>query len=341
MTGVGERYLVVSLGSIGRRHLQNLRRLRPESQLGIWHLRASPDGLRLPEGADFVFDSAEQAIAFDPVAAIVAGPASTHLTVARSLAEAGVHLLVEKPLACSPDGVAELLDIARQRGINLMTGYNVRFLPSLQVAKECLDGGMIGRVLSVRAEVGQFLPDWRAGTDYRSGVSARRELGGGALLELSHELDYLCWMFGMPARVTARGGRYSDLEIDVEDVVEITLEYDSPPRLVNVHLDMVQRAPHRCCRFIGSEGTLVWDGILDRVDAYRVSAAAWTSIAVPALVDRNQMYLDELQHFLESIRKGTRPIVDGNDGLRALVIAAAARNSMERDVGVELVARVD
>ena len=337
MTAVAERYLIVSLGSIGRRHLRNLRRLRPGSEIGVLHLRASPTNSRPADEADHHFESVEQAVDFAPKAAIVAGPASTHVSIARSLADAGVHLLVEKPLSTDIEGCSELIDAVQRCGLVLMTGYNLPFLPSLQEAKACLDRGMIGRVLAARAEVGQFLSDWRPGTDYRTGVSAQRQLGGGALLELSHELHYLYWMFGMPARVTARGGQYGELVVEVEDLVELTLEYESPRRLFNVHLDFVQRAPHRSCRFIGSEGTLVWDAMRDSVEAYETASETWTQVPVRSLSDRNQMYVDELQHFLDCIERGSRPMVDGTDGLKTLVIVDAAKRSMACNSTVEMV----
>jgi predicted dehydrogenase len=337
MTTVAERYLIVSLGSIGRRHLRNLRQLRPNSEIAILHLRASSEHSRAADGANHVFESLDDAVDFAPKAAIVAGPASTHVSIAQKLAEAGVHLLVEKPLSNAVEGCSELIDTVQGRGLVLMTGYNLSFLPSLQVAKACLDRGMIGHVIAARAEVGQFLPDWRPGTDYRAGVSAQSRLGGGALLELSHELHYLYWMFGMPSRVTARGGQLGDLDMDVEDLVELTLEYESPRRLVNVHLDLVQRVPHRSCRFIGSEGTLVWDAMRDSVEAYQAESGTWAQVPVRSLSDRNQMYVDELQHFLDCIERGLRPVVDGTDGLKTLVIVDAAKRSMACNSTVEVV----
>ena len=332
MTQPPERYLIAGLGSIGRRHLANLRQLRPQSRIGVWRLHRPLD-TQPPPGADAQFATLQQALDFAPTAAIIAGPASTHLELARPLAAAGVHLLIEKPLAtdlpADLTGAAALIADCRNRGLVLMTGYNLRFLPSLQAVKASLAAGAIGQVLAVRAEVGQYLPDWRPGADYRTGVSAQRALGGGALLELSHELDYLGWIFGPPDRVTARGGHYSNLVLDVEDLVELLLEYQSPPCLVSVHLDMLQRAPQRTCRFIGSTGTLVWDAIPDRVDLYRAAKGAWETLPVTPLADRNQMYLNELSHFLDCIAQGTQPQVDGTDGLRALAIVAAVRQSLE------------
>jgi predicted dehydrogenase len=322
-----ERYLVVSLGSIGRRHLGNLRRLRPDARIGVLRLAARPGEGGPPEGADDQFHDIRDAIAFAPRAAIVASPASAHLGVAKRLAEAGTHLFLEKPIADRAEGVANLVDGCAARGLVLMVGYNLRFHPSLLAMKQAIDAGAIGRVLGARAEVGQYLPDWRPGSDYRRGVTARAELGGGVLLELSHELDYLQWLLGRPRDVSARGGRLGDLEIDVEDMVELTLGYDRP-LLASVHLDMLQRAPTRQCRVIGTEGTLLWDGIADKLDIYRAAEPGWREVPVTRLSDRNQMYLDELDHFLGCVDTSTRPRCDGRDGLAVLEIVEAARQSM-------------
>lgn len=322
-----ERYLVVSLGSIGRRHLGNLRRLRPDARIGVLRL-ASPAGADdMPPEADAQFHDIEAAVAFAPRAAIIASPASAHLEVARRLAEDGAHLFMEKPIADRIEGVAELVDGCVARGLVLMVGYNLRFHPSLRAMKREIDAGAIGRVLGARAEVGQYLPDWRPGSDYRRGVTARAELGGGVLLELSHELDYMQWLLGRPREVSARGGRLGDLEIDVEDIVELTLGYDRR-QLASVHLDMLQRAPTRQCRVIGTEGTLLWDGIADRLEIYRVAESCWREVPVARLAERNQMYLDELEHFLGCVATGSPPRCDGHDGLAVLALVESARRSM-------------
>lgn len=323
-----ERYLLVSLGSIGRRHLRNLRSLRPAAEIGVLRQHSRVVDPTPPAGADVQFADLDAALAFAPRAAVVASPASTHMAIARRLAEAGVHVFLEKPMADCGTGLAELIRACERRELALMVGYNLRFLPSLRQVRAGIADGLIGRMLAVRAEVGQYLPDWRPGSDYRMGVSARAALGGGALLELSHELDYLYWLFGLPARVTARGGHYSDLELDVEDTAELILEYEAPAKLVNVHLDMVQRAPSRQCRFVGSEGTLIWDGISDEIRLFRAEAGEWRNLDGAKLLDRNQMYVDELEHFLTCVATGARPLIDGKAGHDVLTIVEAARRSM-------------
>lgn len=325
---MSERYLVASLGSIGRRHVANLRRLRPRAQIAV--LRTSGidlSGFPLPEDVTHQYSDIGQALSFQPIAAIIASPSSAHQEIASALVSAGIPVLVEKPLANTSVGLRALVDKALQRRVPAVVAYNLRFLPSLVETRALLLAGTIGEILGVRAEVGQYLPDWRPATRYQESVSAQKVLGGGVLLELSHELDYLYWMFGLPDAVMARGGQLSSLELDVEDMVELCLEYTKPRRLVNVHLDFVQRAPHRSCRFIGSKGTLVWNAISDSVDLFQVASGTWEHLSF-AMEDRNQMYLDELAEFL-SLSEGIESRLPNlADGYNVLAIVEAAKQSI-------------
>lgn len=331
-----ERYLIVSLGSIGRRHLRNLRQIKPEAEIAVWRQHHAVNESELPEGADHLIGGLDEVLDFAPQAAIIAGPASRHLEAARSLADAGIHLFVEKPFADSTKGLNQLMASCRERRLTLMVGYNLRFFPSLMQVKKMLDDDVIGRVISVRAEVGQYLPDWRPAADYRQGVTARSSLGGGVLLELSHEIDYVYWMFGMPDRVTACGGRLSDLETDVEDTVELMFEYQAPKRLVNIHLDMVQRAPVRRCRIAGEQGTLIWDAMADVIEHYAADTRQWQRLEEYALADRNQMYIDELSEFLSAIAEKRDPAISGEQGKDVLAIVEAARKSIDTRTTIEM-----
>jgi predicted dehydrogenase len=329
-----QKYLIVSLGSIGRRHLRNLRTLCPKAQIGVLRLTPLGAGEGLPEGADVQFATIDEALAFAPAAAIIASPASSHLEVALPLVRAGIPLLIEKPLATTCMGLGELLDAAA--GIPVMVAYNLRFLPSLAEVRRLVHRGAIGEVFAVRAEVGQYLPDWRPAARYQDTVSARQALGGGALLELSHEFDYLYWMFGLPARVTASGGHYSAMEIDVEDLVSVNLEYEAPRRLVHVHLDLLQRATTRGCKFIGSEGTLRWDGIADTLECFVPAAREWRQVETQPCSDRNEMYVAELAHFLDCAASGQMPLVDLRAAYDVMAIVDAARASITGQCSIKV-----
>jgi predicted dehydrogenase len=192
--------------------------------------------------------------------------------------------------------------------------------------REALAEGRIGRPLVLRAEAGQYLPDWRPGRDYRQTVSAKSVLGGGAVLELSHELDYARWLVGDVEAVAAQVAKVSDLEIDVEDVAQIILKFKSGA-IGCIHLDMIQRPPTRACRVTGTEGTLAWDWADRRVRHFSAKRGEWADLLVEEEPDRNTMYLEELRHFFACVKNRQSPAVTGEDGRRTLEIALAVKES--------------
>jgi predicted dehydrogenase len=321
------KVLIVGLGSIGTRHLTNIKLLSPTAEIVVLRRHSSRDG-DTPDGLEtaHVVHSMDDALETCPDLAIVSNPASVHIQTAMSLAQADVDLFLEKPISDKMTGVDALLRECHERSLILMVGYNLRFCRPLQVLQRAVTDGRIGRVMRIRAEVGQFLPDWRPGADYRQGGSARRELGGGVVLELSHELDYVRWLGGDVRSVSAQLGHLSDLEIDVEDNAEIILEFESGI-VGSVHLDMVERVPGRTCRVVGTEGTVVWDGSSNRVRQFLGSVGVWTDLHPAEMVDRNVMYLEEIEHFLECVRTRRRPLITGDDARDVLSIANAAKES--------------
>lgn len=321
------RVLIVGLGSIGKRHLRLARELLPNADIQVLRRQKCAS---TPEYANGCFSNLNQAIDFAPQLAVIASPSTFHIATARSLAQSGVHLLVEKPLSASLDGVAHLLETCHQQGTVLQTGYNLRFLPSLQRFRYLLNENVIGRVLSVRCEIGQYLPSWRPDTDYRQGVSARRELGGGALLELSHELDYLRWIFGEVDWVKATLSRQSDLEIDVEDTAHLILGFvpaaDGHQLIGTVNLDFIRHDTTRLCTAIGVNGSLRWNGLTGVVEQFGAGAKEWRELFNYSH-QRDDSYLAEWQNFIACVTEQKTPLITGEDGLKVLQIIEAARIS--------------
>lgn len=212
----------------------------------------------------------------------------------------------------------------------LMTGYNLRFLPSLQKFRNLLHDDAIGKILSVRCEVGQYLPNWRPSSDYRQVTSARRYLGGGVLLELSHELDYLRWIFGEIDWVKATLSRQSALEIDVEDTAHITLGFEPASdgsRLIGtVNLDFIRHDSIRLCTAIGEQGSLRWDALDSQVSIYEVDKKKWREF-FSHKCGSDDSYLTELKSFIDSVLNRKKPLIMGEDGLKVLQIIEAARES--------------
>lgn len=320
--------LVVGLGSIGRRHLKNLRQILPQAELTVLRSSDRSSHEAPPEEASRVVYSFDDALLHEPRFAVIASPAPFHVETALRLAERGVHLCIEKPISDRLDRVQDLIRLCRQRGLVLMVAYNLRFAAPLRTLREALMSGRIGKLLGLRIEAGQYLPDWRPNADYRQSVSARRDLGGGALLELSHEIDYARWLAGDIVRVSADVRKLSNLEIDVEDCAELTVNFASGV-LGSIHIDMLQHTPTRTCKLIGSEGTLTWDAIVNQVRLFSAETRVWEDLHSAQSIDRNAMYVDELAHFLDCLQTGATPLITGEDGRQALQVVLAAKRSAE------------
>jgi predicted dehydrogenase len=322
------RVLVVGLGSIGRRHLSNVRSLLPDAHVTVWRHARTPGADQAPTDADRIVHTLEEALSPRPDIAILASPSSTHVRTATALAAAGIHMLVEKPLSDTLDGVDDLIDECARQRVVLMVGYHLRFNPSLTCLHRAIADGAIGRVIGLRAEVGQYLPDWRPGTDYRQGVSARRDLGGGVVLELSHELDYMRWLGGEIQSVNAETGKLGGFDIDVEDTAEIVLGFANGA-IGSVHMDMVQRSATRTCRVIGADGTLEWDGLGGHTRLFSAADPTWTDLYGPSSAGVDDMYVEELAHFVRCVVDGAEVPVDGAAGREILELALAAKRSAE------------
>lgn len=324
------RILIVGHGSIGSRHLRIVRSSLPDADIRV--LRHQPCS-KVPEFADGCFSSIGEALAFSPEIAILANPAIFHMEIATPLAEIGCHLLIEKPISDRPDDVPALIATANARNAIVQVGYNLRFIPSLVFFRELVHARHIGRVLSIRCEVGQYLPSWRPGTDYRTGVSARSELGGGVLLELSHELDYLRWIFGNVLWLSAWVGKQSSLEIDVEDTAHLILahvgfEPDERP-ITNLSMDFIRHDTTRRCLAIGENGSLRWDATTGKVEFFSAGGSKWSTLFECHLQDRDESYRLQWEHFYGCATQIQSPLVNGGDGLETLKLVSSAQQSSE------------
>lgn len=327
--------LIVGFGSIGKRHAQNVRSLIPNAELTILRHRRPPGSDPASAVADRVVYDIQDALSYSPRLAIIASPAPMHIETATQLANHGVHLLVEKPLSDQLEGIDELLGICQARKTVLLVGYTLRFSQPLQTVKRAIAEGQIGRLLGIHAEVGQYLPDWRPQADYRQSVTAQQSLGGGALLELSHEIDYVRWIAGNVRSLHATAQTLSDLEIDVEDWAELDLQFESGVS-GHVHVDMVQRFPVRCGKAIGTHGTLEWDLMSQQVHINSIDSESKIELGNHSGTDRNLIYEELVRHFLDCIEGNAQPVCTGADGRAVLEIVLAAKKSAQTGERIDL-----
>jgi len=327
------RILVIGCGSIGMRHLRNLKSLGNHE---LFACDPVPENLKRAKqecGAQ-PFDSVKTALQAGADIAFVTTPSHLHVPIALQAARAGCHMFIEKPLSHTDEGLDELVETVRKKDLITMVGCNMRFHHGPATIKQLLDAGVIGKITSAIMEAGYYMPDWHPDKDYRARYSANRAMGGGVVLDAIHEIDYARWLLGEVTEVFCAGGKMSSLDIDVEDSVNVVMQFAAGFSIM-LHLDYIQRTYARSCKIIGEEGTISWD-VAGPFRWYSAKTKQWTVIDPPPGYTINDMYIEELRHFLDCYAHRKKATLDVEDGARVTRLALAIKRSMNTGQKVTL-----
>lgn len=283
--------LVVGGGSIGQRHIKNL------LSLGAAVSLVEPVKDLLPvEGMTAGHRNIEAALGMDShdfdsyIGAIVAVPTHLHAECALPLLRLGLPVLIEKPLAHTVESAELLRPYANQ----IRVGYSMRNSPPIECIKQHLYE--IGKVLHFQATVGQDLRQWHPNESYTSWYMSFRKQGGGAALDLSHELDYAQYLVAPVNEAVAFVGHVDKtLEITSDDLFNAMGWLGQATRFT-VHTDLIDREYNRKVRILGERGTIDWDHVRGTV---RVNGSEITYDA-----DRNIQFMREAELFLDWSRGG-------------------------------------
>lgn len=333
--------LFVGLGSIGQRHLRNLKQLKPE--IDIIAYRSSRTAPVLSDNNELIintsirkhynlleFDSINDALSQKPDMVFVTNPTSLHLDIAKKALLNGAFVFIEKPLSHELKGVKDLI-IAEKKfdGKRVAMGYHYRFHPMLQLLKKTLDEGSIGNIISANLVTGSYMPHWHPYEDYKNTYAARKDLGGGALLSQIHDFDHAMWMFGRPKRLFCVGGQLSNLKIDVEDSVKVLLEFNNKDKFlpVSINIDYLRWPPSRTITVIGDAGSIQCD--LENME-FVINDRISNNIERKdfSVFSRNDCFVDEMSNFLAFTSRKEDIISDLQSGMESLTLALAAKESM-------------
>ncbi len=330
------KFLIAGLGSIGRRHMRNLIALG-EKDIVLFRTRKATMPDDELAGFPVETDLQEALKKHKPDAVIVANPTALHLDIAIPAAEAGCAILLEKPVSDSLDRLDVLQKTAEISGSKILVGFQFRYHPTLNKARELIQSGVIGKILTVHAHWGEYLPNWHPWEDYRQSYAARAELGGGVIVTLTHPLDYLRFLLGDVESLWSFNGHLSPLELNVEDAAEIGLKFSSGA-VGGVHVNYFQRPPVHRLEIVGTNGTLRWDNADGVLHFFKMPAEFGTwDVNPPAAVEeqyplpdrfeRNQLFAAQMRHFVETAHGESDPICTLADGVNALRLALAAQES--------------
>jgi len=316
--------LIVGFGSIGKRHLENILTNYKDVKIIVCTKRA--DLKSLQRSRIIVVHSLSEALLHKPDIGFITNETSYHIKTALILAKNGIDMFIEKPLSNSMHNVDRLCKTIKNKKLITQIGCNMRFHPCIIKVKEIIDKRKLGRIISVRVESSSFLPDWHPYEDYRLGYAARKDLGGGVSLTCIHEIDFLYWFFGDIKKVFSITGKYSDLDVTADDLSTMTLVFKNNI-IGEVHLDYLQRPDFKSCKIIGTKGTMYWDSSINEVRIFYQNKKQWKTVFKLNNFQRNSMYVDELRHFFNCIKKRNRSMNDLEDGIKTLKVVLIAQRS--------------
>ena len=330
------KFLCIGAGSIGKRHMRNL------ISIGVSPsdiVATDPRADRLEEVVKMkigkVFATLEEALAsqkFD--AGIICSPTNLHIIQGIELAKRGIHILMEKPLASDLNSIDEFKKLINENHVQVLMAYIFRFSPLTGKVKELLKNNAIGKVLFVRGEFSEYLPDWHPYEDYRSFYMAEKNQGGGSILDQSHIMDLIHYIFGGFKTVYALNGNLSSLEVHSDDYSELTVTLKNGI-VASIHTDMFGRDHKKELEIKGEKGNIYWNSLDNKVTHY-CSEKKLTHVYRKFPTDFNLSYIDELQHFIACCKGLETPIASLQDGIETMELILAAYKSVETRSAIDI-----
>ncbi|NOZ22413.1 MAG: Gfo/Idh/MocA family oxidoreductase [Planctomycetes bacterium] len=324
--------LIVGGGSIGERHLRTFQQTG-EVAASICEPREKKlRELRQKYSVAKAYADFDDAPLSEFDAAVICTPPHLHIPMAIKAAEAGCHLLVEKPLSHSMDGVDDLIALAREKNLTTGVAFVLRHTPLYTRMKEKLDSGIIGQVRLACIKSGQQFSKYRP--DYRNTYFARKSMGGGSILDaVSHLLNYLEWCLGREHEVCCMYDHLSEMEIETEDCAFLTLRFEGNV-IAQIEQNLFQKDYQLYLEFVGSEGTLRLGGTLQQgaarpqIGFCRSDDEGWEIEPIPEY-ERDDTFTAQAQNFLNAIRGEEQIRTTLEEGRRTLKVCLKAKESYE------------
>lgn len=298
--------LFVGAGSIGKRHIKDfyLECKQNNCPLQTHVLRRTIGDLgeiqlyvdeQLTELRDDYYD-----------VAFITNPTNLHYEALLKCKNRVQWYFIEKPIF--DDTNISIQDL----GINDENSYIAAPMRHTMTYKKLKEIANEHRVFSARVICSSYLPMWRKGIDYRTVYSAHKEMGGGVNLDLIHEIDYIYDLFGMPDKIYGKSGKYSDLEINSNDLSAYILDYGN--KICEIHLDYFGKKSIRTCELYTTEGTFT-------ADFYKEKILLPDDKVIDCHVANNEEYANEMHYFYEFINGRTSSINPPSKALKTLRIA--------------------
>ena len=293
--------LIIGAGSIGQRHIKNLRKIGIDNIVALrskkGHFKKLPEALKVVE-----VDNWEEAIASSPDVAIISNPSSLHIETARKIVDHVKGVFIEKPLSDSTNECQQLIDILNEKKVVSFIGHNMMFHPIVENIIKFYNENDIGEVVSIQCQVGQWLPDWHPYENYKNAYYARKDLGGGVALTLIHEIHLALELAGLPVSVVGEVSKYNKLDLEVDVCSDLMIKHKTGA-VSQIHLDYIQQPSHRSGLITFEMGWLSYDFTRIELIGQKKSDDAhvvWSD----KNYDYNKAYIDQMIEFVCFVEEG-------------------------------------
>lgn len=252
------KVLFLGLGGVGQRHLRNFHEITggKHEYFTVSNKKEKPEisnSLSIDTSVNIydkysikVFRNLEEVFRLKPSLSFISSPSSFHYQQTKYALQNGSNVYLEKPATLTKKECEELCFISKNSNLKVSVSFQLRFMPWLNKAKEIVESEKYGRPLFISACVSEYMPGWHKYENYAESYASKKELGGGVVLTQIHEIDYLIYIFGNIYFQDSIVGKFSDLDIDVEDVAFSLLKtkfrgYELPINLRQDYLGQPKR----------------------------------------------------------------------------------------------------
>ncbi len=325
------KFLIIGLGSMGKRRIRNLQYLKAGEILGFdvkdERRKEAEEKYGIKTFGDF-----DEAMKQSPDALIISTPPDLHMKYAMIAAKNNKHFFTEASVTI--DGMPELIKECKGKKIVVAPSCTMRFQPSVKALKALLDKNEIGKILAFTYHCGQYLPDWHPWEDYRKFYVAKKETGAAKEI-VSFELVWILWALGAIDGISCFKGKLTNLEIDIDDAYQILMKFKNGA-LGHMLVDVISRVPYRQCKFLSEDGLILWDWG-NAIKVYTAKDKQWreykldTGTAVPGYDERikEEPYIEEMQHFISAIKGESKFPYTFEEDKKVLELLLAAEKSSD------------
>jgi len=327
------KFLVVGLGSMGKRRVRNLKILGQSDVVGF-DIRKD----RIKEASKLgiaVFSTIDSALQTKPDAMIISTSPDTHLKYVKIATKMKIPFFTE--VNTEPSHIAEIISLAKRTKTFAVSSMTMRFHPAVELIRKYVDGGKLGKPLLLNYHSGENLEDWHPWEKVQDYYVGNISTGGGRD-QAVFEIEWILWLFGKPRDVMARTEKLSKTKAKIFDTYQMTLSL-SKIHTANVLVDVIQRPPNRILRIIFENGLIEWSWIPGIIRIYNSATKKWEEHGHGSGYkgfNVEEMYQNEMASFIKSIQQKKNLIHSFDDELVAAKAVVAAEQSSKQKKTISL-----